>query len=89
MKKGWISLVMASSMMLALTACSGAASTPTAAATEAKTEEKKEELRDRIMDHINTPDIHVSLREKLFWNNKLNVNDQAEMVDGALIFNRN
>lgn len=48
-----------------------------------------EELRDRIMDHINNPDIHVSLREKLFWNNKLNVNDQAELVDGALIFNRN
>ena len=34
-----------------------------------------EELRDKIMDHINNPDIHVSLREKLFWNNKLNVND--------------
>lgn len=48
-----------------------------------------EELRDKIMDHINNPDIHVSLREKLFWNNKLNVNDQAELIDGALIFNRN
>lgn len=50
MKKGWISLVMASSMMLALTACSGAASTPTAAATEAKTEEKKEESKAEATD---------------------------------------
>ena len=48
-----------------------------------------EELRDRIMVHINNPDIHVTLQEKLFWNNKLNVDDNAELVDGALIFNRN
>ena len=48
-----------------------------------------EELRDRLMVHINNPDIHVTLQEKLFWNNKLNVNDAAELVDGALILNRN
>lgn len=48
-----------------------------------------QELRDKIMDHINNPDIHVSLREKLFWNNKLNVNDNSEVVNDALIFNRN
>ena len=47
------------------------------------------ELRDTIMNHINNQDIHVSLQEKLFWNNKLNVNDNAELVDGALILNRN
>ena len=48
-----------------------------------------EELRSRIMAHINNPDVHVSAQEKIFWNNKLNVDDNAELVDGALIFNRN
>ena len=48
-----------------------------------------EELRDRVLAHINNPDIHVTLQEKLFWNNKLNVDDNAELVNGALIFNRN
>ena len=48
-----------------------------------------EELRDQIMNHINNPNIHVTLQEKLFWNNKLNVNDNAELVDGALVLNRN
>ena len=48
-----------------------------------------EELRDKIMLHINNPNIHVTLEEKIFWNNKLNVDDNAELVDGALILNRN
>lgn len=48
-----------------------------------------EELRSRIMAHINNPNIHVSSQEKIFWNNKLNVDDSAELVDGALVFNRN
>ena len=47
------------------------------------------ELRDRLMEHINNQDIHVTLREKLFWNNKLNVDDTSEVVDTALVFNRN
>lgn len=48
-----------------------------------------EDLRDKIMEHIDNPDIHVSVADRLFWNNKLNVNDAAELVDGALILNRN
>ena len=48
-----------------------------------------EDLRDKIMMHIDNPNIHVTLQEKIFWNNKLNVDDNAELVDGALIFNRN
>lgn len=48
-----------------------------------------EDLRDKIMEHVDNPDIHVTLADKLFWNNKLNVNDAAELVDGALILNRN
>lgn len=47
------------------------------------------ELRDRLMEHINNQDLHVTLQEKLFWNNKLNVNDNMELVDGALVLNRN
>lgn len=48
-----------------------------------------EELRDKLLMHIENPNIHVTLQEKLFWNNKLNVDDNAELVNGALIFNRN
>ena len=48
-----------------------------------------EDLRDKIMEHIDNPDIHVSVADRLFWNNKLNVNDAAELVDGALVLNRN
>ena len=48
-----------------------------------------EELRSRIMAHINNPTIHVSTQEKTFWNNKLNVDDDMELVDGALVLNRN
>ena len=47
------------------------------------------ELRDKVMNHITNPEVHVTLQEKLFWNNKLNVNDNAELVDGALVLNRN
>ena len=46
-------------------------------------------LRKKLLDHINNPNIHVSAAEKLFWNNKLNVDDSSEVVDTALIFNRN
>ena len=48
-----------------------------------------DELRDQILNHINNPEIHVTMAEKLFWNNKLNVNDSSEVVNEALIFNRN
>lgn len=47
-----------------------------------------EELRKTIMDHITNQDIHVTLNEKLAWWNKLNVDDDSEIIDGALIFNR-
>lgn len=47
------------------------------------------ELRDRIIEHVNNENIHVTLQEKLFWNNKLNVNDDMELVEGALVLNRN
>ena len=47
------------------------------------------DLHQNLMEHINNSDIHVTIQEKLFWNNKLNINDHMELVDGALILNRN
>ena len=48
-----------------------------------------DDLRDQLLNHINNPEIHVTMAEKLFWNNKINVNDASEVVNEALIFNRN
>ena len=53
-----------------------------------------EKTRDILMEHINNHDIHVTLQEKLFWNNKINVDDAEEQTTGeledeTLILNRN
>ena len=53
-----------------------------------------EELRDTLMEHINNMDLHVTLGEKTFWNNKINVDDayeavHDELIDEMLILNRN
>ena len=53
-----------------------------------------EDLRDMLMEHINDMDLHVTLGEKNFWNNKINVDDayeavHDELVDEMLILNRN
>lgn len=52
------------------------------------------DLRDTLMEHINDMDMHVTLGEKAFWNNKINVDDayeqvHEELVDEMLILNRN
>lgn len=39
--------------------------------------------------HIYNSDIHVTLGQKAFWNNKLNVDDDQEVVQDVLILNRN
>jgi len=54
----------------------------------------EEELRDKLMQHIEDMDLHVTLGEKTFWNNKINVDDSYEithdeLVDETLILNRN
>ena len=51
-------------------------------------------LRDTLMDHINNMDLHVTLGEKSFWNNKINVDDAYEavydeLIDETLVLNRN
>lgn len=53
-----------------------------------------EELRDTLMAHISNMELHTTLAEKLFWNNKVNVDDAYEQVheeleDETLIINRN
>lgn len=48
-----------------------------------------EYLAKQIADHINNNVLHTNATEKSFWNNKLNVDDNAEVVEEALIFNRN
>lgn len=52
------------------------------------------DLRDMLMAHINDQELHTTLQEKLFWNNKINVDDayeqtHDELVDETLILNRN
>lgn len=48
-----------------------------------------DQLRQELMDHIDNIDIHVTLAEKRAWWNKLNVDDDQQIVDGALLLNRN
>ena len=53
-----------------------------------------EKTRDALMTHINDHDIHTTLAEKLFWNNKINVDDAEEQISGeledeTLVLNRN
>ena len=53
-----------------------------------------EKTRDILMEHIRNQDIHVTLQEKVFWNNKINVDDAEEQITGeledeTLILNRN
>ena len=53
-----------------------------------------ETTRDILMAHIQDHDTHVTLQEKIFWNNKINVDDAEEQITGeledeTLILNRN
>lgn len=40
-----------------------------------------EKLRDTLMEHINNQELHTTLEEKLFWNNKINVVDSPDIID--------
>ena len=53
-----------------------------------------EQTRDLLWEHIHNQDIHTTLQEKLFWNNKINVDDayeqmHGELVDETLVLTRN
>ena len=48
-----------------------------------------EDVADALFAHILDSTIHVTAQDKQRWNNKLNVDDNAEVVEESLIFNRN
>lgn len=53
-----------------------------------------DDLRDKLITHIENADLHTTLAEKAFWNNKVNIDDSYELIyheleDETLIFNRN
>ena len=48
-----------------------------------------EDISNMLMDHINDMIRHITEEERLYWNNKLNVNDLQEVSEEVLIFNRN
>lgn len=50
--------------------------------------------REILLEHMRNQDVHTTLAEKLFWNNKINVDDAEEQITGeledeTLILNRN
>ena len=53
-----------------------------------------ENTKDILLEHIRNTDIHTTIQEKVFWNNKINVDDAEEQITGeleneTLILNRN
>lgn len=48
-----------------------------------------DDVSEQLYDHIRNTAIHVTEEEKQRWNNKLNVDDTAEVLNESLIFNRN
>ena len=49
-----------------------------------------DDLQREIENHIANEEVHTTLSEKQFWNNKINVIDrEGGVVDNVLIFNRN
>jgi hypothetical protein len=53
-----------------------------------------ENTRRMLLNHIHDQDVHTTLEEKLFWNNKINVDDayesvHEELIDETLVLNRN
>ena len=42
-----------------------------------------------LLSHVSDAAAHTTEAEKHFWNRKLNIDDNSEVRDGVLIFNRN
>ena len=40
--------------------------------------------RDLLLEHIHNLEIHTTLEEKVFWNNKINVDDSQDILSGEL-----
>lgn len=43
-----------------------------------------EKTRDLLMSHIQNEEIHTTAGEKIFWSNKINVDDAYEQIAGEL-----
>lgn len=48
-----------------------------------------EDITESLLQHINNNNVHVTPEQKAYWSNKLNVTDAHEVVEEALILNRN
>lgn len=48
-----------------------------------------DDIAEQLMAHINNNVRHITDAERDFWNNKINVDDEEEVVGEVLIFNRN
>ena len=53
-----------------------------------------EKTKDLLLEHMRNQDIHTTLGEKAYWNNKINIDDAeeqitGELVDETLVLNRN
>lgn len=44
-----------------------------------------ESVRNLLLAHINNQEIHVALGDRIFWNNKINVDDAQEQISGELV----
>ena len=52
-----------------------------------------ETTREMLLDHIHNQEVHVTLQEKQFWNNKVNIDDAYAQINRklegeTLVFNR-
>ena len=48
-----------------------------------------DETARELLAHINNTTAHITAQERIYWNNKLNVDDDEEVIEEALILNRN
>lgn len=44
---------------------------------------------EQLLSHINNTTVHITAAERLAWNNKLNIDDNEEVVNETLVMNRN
>ena len=55
-----------------------------------------DDIRDKLLEHIQNQEMHTTLGEKVFWNNKVNIVDSPDVIDSqtheikdeTLIFSR-
>lgn len=48
-----------------------------------------DDIRESLLNHINDQGVHLQPGERDFWNDKINIDDNYEVVSDSLVFNRN